>query len=102
MAKPLVFTPRTRFVDGKPTIGSKQLVIAVSESNWIYVLDAVGGKVLNSRQIRKPYLASDLPCADLYPTVGVTGTPVIDSNTDTIYMFAKGYNGTKIGPFNAG
>lgn len=102
MAKPLVFTPKAKFVGGKPVMGGKQLVIAVSESNWVYVLDAVSGKVLNSRQIRKPYLASDLPCADLNPTVGVTGAPVIDPNTGTIYMFAKGYNGTQTGPFNAG
>ncbi|RPB00236.1 WSC-domain-containing protein [Choiromyces venosus 120613-1] len=102
MAKPLVYTPRTRFTNGKPASGDKQLVIAISESNWIYVLDAKSGDVINSRQIRKPYQASDLPCADITPAIGVTGTPVIDPATDTIYAFAKGYSGNATGWMNAG
>ena len=102
MAKPLVYTPRTRFQDGKPVGGGKQLVIAVSESNWVYVLDGVSGGILQSRQIRKPYLSSELPCGDITPVLGVTGTPVVNSKTDTLYLFAKGYAGNATGPFNAG
>ncbi|KAI5803029.1 hypothetical protein EDC01DRAFT_627840 [Geopyxis carbonaria] len=101
MAKPLVYTPHTRFIDGQPSIGGKQLVIIVSESNWIYVLDAVSGEIIKSRQIRIPYNET-LPCGDIIPVVGVTGTPIIDKSTDTIYLFAKGYNTTASGPFNAG
>jgi iron transport multicopper oxidase len=102
MAKPLVYTPRTRFQDGKPTAGGKQLVIAVSESNWVYVLDAISGDILQSRQIRKPHLSSELPCADITPVLGVTGTPVVDPRMDTLYLFAKGYAGNLTGPSNAG
>lgn len=46
LAKPLVYTPTTR----------SQVVIAVSETNWVYLLDAGTGAVVKKRQVRRKLL----------------------------------------------
>jgi len=48
---------------------------------WQFSLVPAGGLAVNS--------ATDLGCTDLVPEVGITGTPVIDVNTGTIYLVAK-------------
>lgn len=40
-------------------------------------------------------------CNDISDTIGITGTPIIDSDTDTVYFWAKGYaDGTTSGLYN--
>ncbi|KAL8900665.1 MAG: hypothetical protein Q9207_005582 [Kuettlingeria erythrocarpa] len=80
-AKPLVYTPP----------GQKQLVFTASNQNWIRTVDAVTGAPLKARQVQPPFLVSDIGCTDMPDTIGITGTPVIDPNTNTAYFFAKGY-----------
>jgi iron transport multicopper oxidase len=80
-AKPLVYTPN----------GGKQMVFIASEQNWIRTLDAVTGTVINQRQVQLPFLQSDIGCTDIPDYIGITGTPVIDPATDTVYFFSKGY-----------
>ncbi|KAL0640460.1 hypothetical protein Q9L58_000430 [Maublancomyces gigas] len=46
LAKPLVYTPTTR----------SQVVISVSETNWVYLLDADTGVVVKKRQVRRKLL----------------------------------------------
>ena len=48
---------------------------------WQYSLIPTGGMTVNSQ--------TDLNCTDIVPEVGITGTPVIDANTGTIYLVAK-------------
>ncbi len=48
---------------------------------WQVSLIAPGGSTLNS--------ANDLNCYDLVPEIGITGTPVIDTGTGTIYLVAR-------------
>ena len=48
---------------------------------WQVSLIASGGTTVNS--------STDLGCGDLVPEVGITGTPVIDTSTKTIYLVAK-------------
>ncbi|KAL8946506.1 MAG: hypothetical protein Q9222_007107 [Ikaeria aurantiellina] len=80
-AKPLVYTPP----------GQKQLVFTASNQNWIRTVDAVTGTMVNARQVQPPFLQSDIGCTDMPDTIGISGTPVIDPNTNTAYFFAKGY-----------
>ncbi|KAL8708353.1 MAG: hypothetical protein Q9220_006733 [cf. Caloplaca sp. 1 TL-2023] len=87
-AKPLVYTPP----------GQKQLVFTASNQNWIRTVDAVTGAPINARQVQPPFLQSDIGCTDMPDTIGISGTPVIDPNTNTAYFFAKGYqNGAASG-----
>ena len=48
---------------------------------WRVSLIPAGGTTVNSN--------TDLGCTDLVPEIGVTGTPVIDASTGTIYLVAK-------------
>ena len=92
-AKPLVYTPSTT---------GRQIVLSFSEQNNIYALDAVNGTLYASRSLssegERPFQVSDLgSCNDISGTIGVTGTPVIDHSTDTVYFWAKGYLGSQTG-----
>lgn len=97
-AKPLVFTPART---------NRQVVIAFSEQNRIYVLDAVNGTLLKFRDLNSegetPFFVSDLGnCNDISGTIGITGTPVIDPNTETIYFWAKGYQNPAVKGYQNG
>ncbi|KAH7330380.1 hypothetical protein BKA65DRAFT_565638 [Rhexocercosporidium sp. MPI-PUGE-AT-0058] len=92
-AKPLVFTPSST---------GRQIVLSFSEQNKIYALDAVNGTLLATRDLglegEGPFAVSDLgQCNDISGTIGVTGTPVIDPATDTVYFWAKSYLSTAKG-----
>lgn len=96
-AKPLVYTPSS---------GTRQVVLAFSEQNKLYVVDAVNGTLITSRDLgaegEAPFLASDLGgCNDITGTVGITGTPVIDASSDTVYFWAKGYKPGQTGVMNS-
>ncbi len=82
-AKPLVYTPS----------GGSQLVFLGSAMNIIRTVDAVTGAAINSRTLQPPFLQSDIGCTDIPNYIGIIGTPIIDSNTDTVYLFSKGYAG---------
>ncbi|KAK0104489.1 hypothetical protein ONS95_004777 [Cadophora gregata] len=81
-AKPLTYTPLA---------GGPQLLFMASSQNWIRTLNAKTGALVNSRQVNTPFLQSDIGCADIPNTIGITGTPVIDPATDIVYFFAKTY-----------
>jgi outer membrane protein assembly factor BamB len=70
---------------GEPLVADGR-VIAATENNNVYALSARTGRVLWSRQLGKPVPATDLPCGDISPTVGITGTPVIDSARHEIFV----------------
>jgi outer membrane protein assembly factor BamB len=60
-------------------------VYVATENNTIYELDAVSGKVQWETHLGAPVPRSLLPCGDIEPIQGITGTPVIDPTTRTIY-----------------
>jgi hypothetical protein len=74
--------------------GTHNVLYVATEHDSLYAIDAdkgtifwqislipSGGSTVNS--------SIDLGCGDLVPEVGITGTPVIDTSTGTIYLVAK-------------
>jgi Abnormal spindle-like microcephaly-assoc'd, ASPM-SPD-2-Hydin/HYDIN/CFA65/VesB-like, Ig-like domain/PQQ-like domain len=64
-------------------------VIVATENDWIYGLNAASGTIEWSRQLGAPWPSSAEGCSDLAPNVGVTGTPVYNPATGTVYMVSQ-------------
>ena len=75
------------YVYAQPLVSGNRVFIA-SASNNLFSLDAVTGAVVSQRNLGKPFAPSVLQCGD-QTWVGITGTPVIDANTNTAYFFSK-------------
>jgi Malectin domain/F5/8 type C domain/Abnormal spindle-like microcephaly-assoc'd, ASPM-SPD-2-Hydin len=83
----------TEKVLAQPLVVNGKVLIA-SEDNNLYLLDAVTGAITASRQLGAGYDASGaLGCGDISPRVGITGTPVIDTSSNTAYFFSKSSGG---------
>ncbi len=67
--------------------GGKAMVITVTESNYVYALDALNGTVLWSTNVGPPVPAGVLPCGNVQP-VGISGTPVVDLPTRALFFDA--------------
>jgi len=67
--------------------GGRAMVIAVTESNNVYALDAADGTVIWQRHVAAPVSRSSLACGDIDP-LGITGTPVIDLPSRTLLFDA--------------
>jgi hypothetical protein len=63
------------YIEGGP--GGVAMIIAVTESNNVYALDAATGGVLWQRNFGLPVPTSQQPCGNINP-LGITGTPVVD------------------------
>ena len=90
---------------GTPQAGTKHNVVFIAtEHDSVYAFDADGNLGPNSKPLWQitlldsahgaaagatPVPASDMGETDLVPEVGITGTPVIDSATNTIYLVGK-------------
>ncbi len=74
-------------VYGEPLVADGR-VIAATENDTVYVMAARSGRILWSRHLAKPVPAGDLPCGDISPDVGITGTPVVDLKRDEIFVVA--------------
>lgn len=62
-------------------------VFVATEADTIYAVNASSGSVLWHTHLGGPVPGSALPCGDIDPS-GITGTPVIDLATRTIYAVA--------------
>jgi hypothetical protein len=68
--------------------GGRAMIIAVTESNNVYALDAASGGILWQRAMGTPVFAkSQLGCGDIFP-LGITGTPVVDLPSRTLFFDA--------------
>src|ERR1700722_18614664 len=71
------------------TVGSHQgahnVVYVETENNTIYMIDAVKGDILFSKNFGPP-VPSPLACNNNGPNVGIDGTPVIDAKSVTMYV----------------
>ncbi|MGE5135689.1 MAG: choice-of-anchor D domain-containing protein [Gemmatimonadota bacterium] len=68
-------------------LSSKNLVIAATEKDWVYGLDATTGAVKWSVKVGTAYAITS--CNDLAPDVGITGGPVYDPATNAVYVMAQ-------------
>ncbi|WP_051367976.1 choice-of-anchor D domain-containing protein [Hamadaea tsunoensis] len=69
-------------------------VIAMTENNWIYGLNAATGAVAWSRSVGPAWPASAIGCGDLVPNIGITSTPVYDPATASVFFTAKVNDGS--------
>ncbi|HEX4264635.1 MAG TPA: PQQ-binding-like beta-propeller repeat protein [Verrucomicrobiae bacterium] len=67
--------------------GGRAMIIAVTESNNVYALDAASGKVIWQDHVGTPVPGSSLPCGDIDP-LGITGTPAVNLVNRTLYLDA--------------
>lgn len=72
---------------GEPLVFGGEVYVA-TEDDTIYALSAKNGAVVWSRHLATPVPSSMLPCGDITPTVGITGTPVIDPSRGEIFAVA--------------
>jgi hypothetical protein len=86
------------YVSNLAVAGKKRNVVYVAtEGNNVYAFDAdipTAQAPLWQVNLGTPVPATDVIdyCIDIQPQVGVTGTPVIDTSSDTIYVVAKSKN----------
>ena len=84
----------TRRVDapvyGEPlAVGSRTYV--ATENNTVYALNARTGRVAWRRHLGPPVDGSTLPCGNILPTTGITGTPAISGGRLYVVAFLRGY-----------
>lgn len=73
------------YIEGGP--GGKAMIIAVTESDNVYALDAADGTVIWQRNVGTPVPRSSLQCGNIDP-LGITGTPVVDLASRTLLFDA--------------
>src|SRR6266540_4690555 len=72
------------YIEGGP---NGAMVIAVTESNNVYALNATTGTVIWQRTDLGPPVTSGLPCGNINPA-GITGTPVVDLASRRLFFDA--------------
>ncbi len=63
-------------------------VFVATENDTVYALSTSTGDVLWSTHVGTAVPSGDLPCGDIAPTVGITGTPVIDPARSELFAVA--------------
>ena len=91
---PTIASPREAWrasVDGdvyaSPLIVSGHVLVA-TENNTVYSLDTFTGAVVWQKHLGDPVLASSLPCGNIGPVTGITGTPAADVASGRLYVVA--------------
>ena len=84
-------------VDGdvyaSPLIVSGHVLVA-TENNTVYSLDLFSGAVVWKQHLGDPVDASTLPCGNIQPVTGITGTPAADVVAGRVYVvaFLRGFH----------
>ncbi len=63
-------------------------VIVATENNTLYAIDSSSGGPIWQTHLAEPVQASSLPCGNIRPTVGITGTPTADPAAGLLYAVA--------------
>ena len=74
------------YIDNGP--GGRPTIIAVTESNNVYALDAVDGSVIWQRNVGDPVFQDDLTCRGTIDQYGITGTPIVDLASRALFFNA--------------
>ena len=67
--------------------GGRPTIIAVTESNNVYALDALDGSIIWERNVGDAVPANDVPCTILDP-LGITSTPIVDLVSRSLFLAA--------------
>jgi outer membrane protein assembly factor BamB len=93
-AVPALAAPKiawTASVDGdvyaSPLIVAGHVIVA-TENNTVYSLDLFTGGVIWKIHLGQPVDSSSLPCGDIGPVSGITGTPAADPASGLLYVVA--------------
>jgi polyvinyl alcohol dehydrogenase (cytochrome) len=72
---------------GEPLVSGDRVLVA-TEDDTVDALSTTRGAIAWSTHVGTPVPSSDLPCGDISPSVGITGTPVIDPARAEIFVVA--------------
>jgi len=72
---------------GEPLVSGGDVYVA-TEDDTVYALSSATGAVVWSTHVASPVPSAMLPCGDISPSVGITGTPVIDPSRNEIFVVA--------------
>jgi outer membrane protein assembly factor BamB len=72
---------------GEPLVFGNRVYVA-TENDTVYALSAATGAIAWSAHLGTPVPSGLLPCGNITPTVGITGTPVIDRSRHEIFAVA--------------
>src|SRR5947208_12155549 len=73
------------YIEGGPS--GKAMIIAATESDNVYGLDALDGSIIWQRNVGEPVSADDLICTKFDP-MGITGTPIVDLASRALFFDA--------------
>jgi outer membrane protein assembly factor BamB len=66
-------------------------VYVATENNTVYAVNAANGHIAWKRHLGTPVQGSTLPCGNIEPVTGITGTPAISKGTLYAVAFLDGY-----------
>jgi len=83
--------------------GTHNVIVVATQRDWVYVFDADASSCTTywSTQFipsgetyvnNQDFTTNGISTEDIYPDIGITGTPVIDTSASTIYFVAKTKN----------
>jgi polyvinyl alcohol dehydrogenase (cytochrome) len=72
---------------GEPLVFGNRVYVA-TQNDTVYALSAATGAIAWSARLGTPVPSALLPCSNINPTVGITGTPAIDRARREIFVVA--------------
>jgi outer membrane protein assembly factor BamB len=72
---------------GEPLAVGNTVYVA-TENDTVYALNGTDGSVIWSTHVASPVPSAELPCGDISPVEGFTGTPVIDTVRSELFAVA--------------